>query len=242
MDSFKHGAPSDCVFIHGAGGNNLLWKRSLQFLSGPGSAFAVNLPGHPSGEVACRTVEEYADAVSGFVSENGLERVAVCGHSMGSAIALTMAVRNPDAVAGLILVDGGAKLGVSPSILEGLSNQPLKAIESMITPMSFHTVTLEMGREARTALSLANLDVFLNDYRACNGFDVRGRLREISAPCLVICGEDDRMTPPKYSQYLNAHIPGSSLSLIPEAGHMVPLEKPAALGRLVQGFLSGLSQ
>ena len=242
MDHYSHGAPYDCVFIHGAGGNNLLWKRSLQFLSGPKRALAVNLPGHPSGDVSCTTVEEYAEAVYGFISEVGLEKVAVCGHSMGSAIALTVALKHPDAISGLILVDGGAKLGVSPSILEGLSNQPLRAIEELITPMSFHAVTLAMGREARTALSLSNLRIFLNDYQACNGFDVRGRLPQISAKSMVVCGEDDKMTPPKYSQYLNDRIPGSSMHVIPEAGHMVPLEKPEALGGLIQGFLSTLNR
>jgi pimeloyl-ACP methyl ester carboxylesterase len=241
LDYYTHGAPSDCVFIHGAGGNNLLWKRSLQFLSGPRKAFAVNLPGHPNGEVTCRTVDEYAEAVYGFISGEGLGRVAVCGHSMGSAIALTVALKHRGAVSGLILVDGGAKLGVSPSILEGLSNQPLRAIEELITPMSFHVVNLTMGREARTALSLSNLGVFLNDYRACDGFDVRDELSSISAKSMIVCGEDDRMTPPKYSQYLNDRIPGSSMFVIPEAGHMVPLEKPEALGGLVQTFLSGLS-
>jgi pimeloyl-ACP methyl ester carboxylesterase len=241
LDYYTHGAPSDCVFIHGAGGNNLLWKRSLQFLSGPKRAFAVNLPGHPSGDVTCRTVGEYAGAVYGFISEEGLGRVAVCGHSMGSAIALTVALEHPGAVSGLILVDGGAKLGVSPPILEGLSNQPLRAIEELITPMSFHAVDLAMGREARTALSLSNLAIFLNDYRACDGFDVRDKLPSISAKSMIVCGEDDRMTPPRYSQYLNARIPGSSMFLIPDAGHMVPLEKPEALGRLIQTFLSPLS-
>lgn len=218
-----------------------MWKRSLQYLSGPRAAFAVNLPGHPSGAVACRTVEEYAEAVRGFVSEVGLRKVVVCGHSMGSAIALALALAHPDTVKGLVLVGGGAKLGVAPSILDGLSSQPLKAIEEIITPMSFHRVSLEMGREARAALSLSNLAVFLNDYSACNGFDVREKLSRISVPTMIVCGEDDRMTPPKFSQYLNAHIPGSSVFLIPEAGHMVPLEKPAALGGLVQSFLSRLS-
>ncbi len=241
LDSSIHEAPSDCIFIHGAGGNNLLWKRTLQYLSGPGRALALNLPGHPSGEIVCKTVVEYAAAVHGFIADGSLGKVSVCGHSMGSAIALTLALEHPEEVRGLILVDGGAKLGVSPSILEGLSSQPLKAIEQQITPMSFHSVTLDAGREARAALSLSNLDVFLNDYLACNGFDVRASLPLIRAKTLIVCGESDRMTPPKYSHYLNANMPNSSAFFIKGAGHMVPLEKPEALGKLIQSFLSGLS-
>ncbi len=220
----------------------MLWRRTLQHLSGPKRALAVNLPGHPSGEIACRTIAAYSESVCSFISECGLERASVCGHSMGSAIALTLAIEHPEKVAGLVLVDGGAKLGVSPAILDGLSAQPLRTIEELITPMSFHSVTLELGREARAALSLSNPSVFLNDYLACNEFDLRGMLPRISAKTLIVCGESDSMTPPRYSHYLNANIPGSTLSFVPEAGHMVPLEKPEALGRLIQSFLLELSR
>ncbi len=242
MEFFVHDAPFDSIFIHGAGGNNLLWKRTLQFLSGGGKAVALNLPGHPGGAITCTTVSQYSDAVFEFIAESNLGKVAVCGHSMGTAIALTLALDHPDAVAALVLVDGGAKLGVSPEIIKGLEARPLRAIEELITPMSFHSVNLETGREARTALSLSNLEVFLNDYLACNGFDVRSRLPEIAAKTLVVCGESDRMTPPKFSHYLNASIPDSRAFFIRGAGHMVPLERPEALASLIQPFLAGLSR
>lgn len=238
MEYYSHEAPADCVFIHGAGGNNMLWKRTLEHLSGPKTARAVNLPGHPSGGIVCRTVGEYSEAIHVFISESNLAPVAVCGHSMGSAIALALAVEHPEDVKGLIIVGGGAKLGVLPAILEGLASDPLKTIEDSITPMSFHSVTLELAREARATLSLSNPQIFLNDYLACDGFDVRDKLAGISARALIVCGESDRMTPPKYSQYLRANVPNSSLSLVPGAGHMVPLEKPDVLGALVQSFLS----
>jgi pimeloyl-ACP methyl ester carboxylesterase len=153
-----------------------------------------------------------------------------------------MAIEHPENVARLILVSGGAKLGVSPVILQALADQPLKAIEELITPMSFHSVNLELGREARAALSLSNPPIFINDYVACDGFDVREMLPRISAKTLIVCGESDRMTPPKYSHYMNANILSSTAFFITGAGHMVPLEEPEALGRLVQSFLSELNQ
>lgn len=213
----------------------------MQYLAGSRSAWAVNLPGHPSGEITCRSIAGYSEAVRSFISESGLGRVSVCGHSMGSAVALNLAIEHPENVAGLILVDGGAKLRVSPTILRELTERPLKAIEEIITPMSFHFVDLELGREARMALSLSNLRVFLNDYLACDGFDIRQSLTSISAKTLIVCGESDRMTPPAYSQYMNAAIPRSAMHLVPGAGHMVPLEKPEVLGALVQSFLAELS-
>ena len=240
LGSVTHGAPHDVVFVHGAGGNSLLWGRTLHFLSGDSTAVAVNLPGHPEGEITCKTVVEYAEALRSLIAESGLRSPAVCGHSMGGAVALTLAIRHPDALGGLILASTGARLGVDTKLIEGLSDNPMRAIENIITPWSFNSIDLGLGREARTALSVSNLPVFLNDYEACRGFDVRQDLPKISARTLVVCGDKDRMTPPKWSHFLAAQIQESELRFIKDSGHMLPLEKPESLARVVQGFLEGL--
>jgi len=230
------------VFILEAGGNSLLWKRTLSFLSGEGTAIAVNLPGHPSGEVTCKSAADYSEAVHSFIAERGIRKPAVCGHSMGGAIALTLALDHPEDLGSLILMDTGAKLGVNPELVEGLRDQPLRAIEKMITPWSFHSLSLDAAREGRTALSISNLPVFLNDYLACDGFDVRARLPQIAARTLIICGESDRMTFPRWSHFMRANILASSAFFIRDAGHMVPLEKPQLCAQLIQSFLSGPSR
>ena len=242
LSFISHGAPHDAVFIHCAGGNSLLWRRMLDGLSGDSRALAVDLPGHPSGEITCKSVGDYAEALHQFLVDCPLDRPVVGGHSMGGATALTLALTHPDDIGGLILVGTGAKLGVAPEILEGLRNDPMRAIENVITPWSFHSIDLSLGREARAALSFSNLPVFLNDYLACTGFDVRQDLQKISTKTLVVCGDKDRMTPPKFSHYLAANIPGSELRFIKDSGHMLPLEKPEALATVVQAFLAGFSR
>ncbi|HEV2137483.1 MAG TPA: alpha/beta hydrolase [Nitrososphaerales archaeon] len=241
LDFISHEAPNPVIFVHGAGGNSLLWKRTLSYLSGGSLALAVDLPGHPAGEIACKTVDDYAKAVSEFIADRGIERPVVCGHSMGGAVALALALSHPGDLGGLILASTGAKLGVDPLILDGLRGQPLRAVEQLITPRSFNSLDLSLGREARASLSISNLEVFLNDYLACQNFDVRPDLRRIETKTLIVCGDKDRMTPPKWSHYLNANILGSELYFIKDSGHMLPLEKPEALARVVQSFLAGVT-
>lgn len=235
-------APADVVLIHGSGGNSLFWRRTAQYLSGDKRALAINLPGHPSGEITCRTVAEYAEAVHRFITDAGLSRPVVCGHSMGSAIALELAIEHPEDVGGLVLVGAGAKLGVDPAIVEGLRTDPMRTIEKTITPMSYYTIDLGLGREGRAALSFSNLPVFLNDYLACDGFDVREKLSRITAGTLLVCGEKDSMTPPRWTHYLAANISDSSTFFIREAGHMVPLERQESFAKLMQSFLVELSR
>jgi len=242
LNFITHGAPHDAVFVHGAGGNSLLWRRMLEGLSGSSRALAVDLPGHPSGEITCRSVGEYAEAVHRFITVTGLDRPVLGGHSMGGATVLTLALSHPEDVGGLILLGTGAKLGVAPEILEGLKSNPMRAIENIITPWSFNSIDLSLGRESRAALSVSNLPVFLNDYLACTGFDVRKDLPRISARTLVVCGDKDRMTPPRFSQYLGANILGSEVRFIKDSGHMLPLEKPEALASLVQAFLASFTR
>ncbi len=238
----SHGASRDVVFVHGAGENSLVWRKTIELLSGESKALAVDLPGHPSGEITCRSVEDYCEAVHGFLKVSGLDRPVVGGHSMGGGIAITMSIRHPDDIGGLILVSTGAKLGVAQEIREGLRTEPMRTIENVITPWSFNAMDLGLVREARAALSVSNLPVFLNDYLACQGFDARGEISKIRVPTLVVCGDKDKMTPPKFSHYLNANIAGSELRFVKDSGHMLPLEKPEALASLIQSFLSGLTR
>jgi pimeloyl-ACP methyl ester carboxylesterase len=241
LSSISHSAPKDVIFVHGAGGNSLLWKRTLSLLSGPSNAVAVDLPGHPSGKITCRSVGDYAQAFHEFIRECGLTKPVVAGHSMGGAVVLSLALAHPEDIGGLVLVSTGAKLGVDPAILEGLEEAPMKAIEAVITPRSFYSIDLGLGREARAALSISNLPIFLNDYVACKNFDVRADLSRISTRTLVVCGDKDRMTPPKWSHFLKGNIPDAELYFVKDSGHMLPLEKPEALAKLLQLFLSNLS-
>lgn len=241
LDFIAGQAPHDVVFVHGAGGNNIFWKGTLRYLTGTGRAVAVNLPGHPFGNITCRTIRDYSEAIHRHIAECLPTRPVVCGHSMGSAIALTLAIEHAEDLGGLILVGAGAKLGVDPAIVEGLRTQPMRTIEQTITPMSYFKIDLSLGREARAALSFANLPIFLNDYLACDGFDVRSRLSEITVKTFIICGENDKMTPPKWSVYLNQNMHSSTMELVKDAGHMVPLEKPETCAELIQGFLSKLN-
>lgn len=69
-------------------------------------------------------------------------------------------------------------------------------------------------------------------------FQSTARLR---LPCLAICGDEDAATPPDLVRETAALIPGSRFELIRGAGHLPPVEQPAALGRLISGFLKEIN-
>ena len=81
---------------------------------------------------------------------------------------------------------------------------------------------------------------FLADFRACSGFDLMSRLNAIRIPTLVVSGDDDRLTPLKYGEYLATNIPGAVLKIIHGAGHLAMLEKPTEVNAVISSFVHSL--
>ncbi len=89
-------------------------------------------------------------------------------------------------------------------------------------------------------LALVPPAVTAGDFRACDAFDVLDRLGEIALPALVIVGERDRLTPPRYAERLAEAIPGASLVVVPRAGHLPMVERPRPVAEAVAAFLAHL--
>ena len=90
---------------------------------------------------------------------------------------------------------------------------------------------------AKKRMLETNYSVLFADFRACDEFDEILSVSRITLPTLIICGADDKMTPPQLSVYLNAKIKNSTLEIIPKAGHMVMLEQPDATAIAVGKFM-----
>ena len=228
------------VFIHGAGGNRLVWGGQLRSLSSAQRVVALDLPGHGRSDgpgMAC--IGSYAQVVAEVLGRLGSAAVLV-GHSMGGGVALHLALQWPGLVAGLVLLGTGGRLRVAPSLLAGLQDD-FRCAVAAITGSAFAPATASTIRKrGEGALLAAGPATLLADFRACDAFDVLARLGEIHVPCLVICGAEDRLTPVKYSEALAKGIPGARLQVIPSAGHMAMLEEPAAVSQSILSFVSGL--
>jgi pimeloyl-ACP methyl ester carboxylesterase len=226
------------VLVHGAGENHLVWPLQLRRVEDV-AVCALDLPGHgKSGGRGRASVGEYVEVVRGFLDVLGVERAVVAGHSMGGAIAQQFALSYPMRTAGLILVATGAKLRVMPQILNGILTET-EATLDLVTRYSWGPNAPEqlvkLGREQLASVSPG---ITANDYAACDAFDVRECLGQITAPTLAVGGTADQMTPLKYAEFLAARIPGARLAKIEGAGHMVMLEQPGQVARHVNEFLA----
>lgn len=231
------------LLIHGAGGSHLYWSPEIRRLNGF-RVVALDLPGHgKSGGIGRQRIADYVQALQSFMDAIDLPAAVIVGHSMGSAIALQLALDDPDRVLALVMIGGGSRLRVNPSILEGAANPAtfslaVKSINEwafgpQADPRLREFASQRMEKETRPT-------VLHGDFLACNEFDATQRLPEIKKPTLIICGTEDKMTPLKYSHALHEQIGGAELIEIKDAGHMVMLEKSREVAAALEDFVDRL--
>jgi pimeloyl-ACP methyl ester carboxylesterase len=230
------------ILIHGAGGIHLSWPPQVRRLADE-KIYALDLPGHGKSEGTGRqSIDEYADDVIAFMKELKIRSAVMIGHSMGSAIALTLALKYPKQVLGLGLLGSGSKMPVAPILLEtaGTPNGFESAVD-MVNEYCFSSETqpslLELSKRAMMGI---RPPVLLGDFLACNEFDVVSQLDKIRAPTLIICGAEDKMMPLKFSELLRDGIANSQLHVLDHAGHMVMLEQPDAVANLLKQFIDNI--
>jgi pimeloyl-ACP methyl ester carboxylesterase len=158
---------------------------------------------------------------------------------MGGAIALCLSLNHSERVAGIGLISTGASLPIPPLIVENAANQStlpfaIKALQELLfgsqTPVKLKELISRRLTETRQTL-------LLDDLLACDRFNLTDRLDGIRTPVLVVCGTDDRLTPFHYSEFLARRIPGAALQTVEGAGHMLILEQPRRLAKLISVFL-----
>ena len=231
------------VLIHGAGGHHLYWPPQIRRLHDQ-RIFAVDLPGHGKSEgVGHHTIEDYAKEVLEFIKALELNAAVLIGHSMGSAIALTAAIGHPTRVLGLGLIGGGARLRVSPAILHNASDPAtFAAAVHMVNDFSYAPqANMRLKELGEQRLFETRPTVLYGDFLACDAFNVTGQLSRVSIPTLILCGAEDRMTPPKYSEFLRDQISGAHFEALPGAGHNAMLEQPDNVADVLNDFLNTIA-
>lgn len=226
------------LFVHGAGGTQEHWRFQVRHVGPRWRALAVDLPGHGDSQGdGYRTIAEYRDFVRALLDALGISRAVLVGHSMGGGIAQNFSLAYPDRLAGLVLVGTGARLRVHPDIFTTIQRDMGEAGQ-LISQWAYSPSALPATvAQAAEAFARNRATVLEGDFRACDAFDVMHEIAAIRVPTLVLCGEEDRLTPVKYARFLQQQIPGAALTIIPGAGHLVMLEKPVEVNRALTAFL-----
>lgn len=239
-EGLKEGRPT-LVMVHGAGGRAQIWQNQIVLLDKTINALALDLPGHGNTEGNGRShISEYAQWLVDMMKEMFDHPIFLMGHSMGGAIVQEVAVTSPRRLEGIILVGTGTRLKVAPMFLDGLLDNFEQTLETVMgfayAPETDRSI-IEQGKEIMIS---TGSNVVYNDFLACDRFDSRQVLAQIHLPCLVLFGGKDKLTSLKLSEALKESIEGSILKIIPDAGHMVMIERYKETNQAVQEFIVGI--
>lgn len=229
---------STILFIHGSGGTHRLWQAQVEGVVERVNTLALDLPGHGGSAGGGRTeVSDYAADVVGFLDALAVPKPIPCGLSLGGAICQQLLLDHPERFRAGVLVGTGARLRVLPAILDSIRNDYAGFIAASEGYAFSARTPAEIKRRYLEEAASCPAEVTFGDFSACDRFDVMARIGAIAVPVLVVSAADDRLTPPKYADYLERNIPRAVRAHIADAGHMAPLEKPAEFNAAVRGFL-----
>jgi 3-oxoadipate enol-lactonase len=235
---YEHSAPSrHVVLIHSLAMDRSFWRPVAERLAMNAAVLIYDCRGHgrsdkPEGPV---TVERHADDLAELIDQLGWRRAVVAGASMGGCIALAFAIRHPTRVSGLGLVDTTAWYGPdAPKNWEQRANAAVAAGMSSLTDFQVTRWFGDKFRADHPQVVKDCVDIFLrNDVaayaqtcRMLGACDLRAGLAFIKVPTAIVVGEEDYATPPAMAEAMHKAIAESTLTVLPGARHLTPLERP----------------
>lgn len=221
------------LLIHGAGASSAIWMMVLTRVARAGHAIAIDLPGHgPSAADGAQglTLTRYRDAVGELAGTLCLGPSLLVGHSLGALVAIEAALAWPDKVRGLVLCAAAPRLPVDPELARLLRDDP----HAVIAWLAEHTLSPRARPAVRRGFLAAGeatpIDVTRADFDIVRSTDLSSRLAALTCPVTWLDGADDRIVPATDGR------PGAIVT-VPDAGHLIPIEAPAAVADAVTAAL-----
>jgi pimeloyl-ACP methyl ester carboxylesterase len=246
----RRGTGPALVLLHGGLSDHREWRPQLDGLSDAFTVIAWDAPGcggstDPPGSFR---MPEYADTLASFIDILELVRPHVAGLSWGSTLALELVRRRPDIPRTLVLASAYAGwAGSLPAdqvaerlrtALEGLSRPPRELARSFVSSLFTERATAATVEEAVTIMAGFRRSGAEPMLRAMAEADLRDVLPAIAIPTLLLYGQDDERSPAVVAQAMHAAIPGSTLVMLPAAGHQSNLEATEEFNGALRDFLT----
>ncbi|MEV6394356.1 4-carboxymuconolactone decarboxylase [Streptomyces sp. NPDC051907] len=227
-----------------------MWDRQIAELSRQWRVIRFDLPGHggaPAHPVA--SVAELADRLLATLDGLGVARFGYAGCSIGGAVGIELALRQPHRVASLALVAASPRFGTADEFRQrgvvvrtnGLDPIARSAPERWFTH-GFAAAQPAIVEWAVQMVRTTDPGCYIAACEALAAFDVRAELGRVGVPTLVLVGSEDQVTGPAEARTLVAGIPDARLALVPGASHLAPVEQPAAVTDLLAHHFSSAWQ
>ncbi|MCA8982250.1 MAG: alpha/beta hydrolase [Planctomycetaceae bacterium] len=233
------------LYLHSAGGETE-WTRFHAKLA---EHFTLILPAHPGfdgseGLGAGASIDDFAWHYVDLLEELQLEQVPVVGFSLGGWTGMELAIRRPEKVSKLVLVNSaGIYLEAAPiaelfiddldTLRQRLYFDPLGPAVAESMPQSLNDPRILQWMQASAATARVAWHPYLHNPK------LPMHLKRIPCPTRILWGRHDRLIPLAVGEFLASRIPHATLEIFEETGHMLPFEQSERFVRSTQEFVLG---
>lgn len=242
------GAATPIIFLHGVGSDKSVWAPQLAYFGATRRAVAIDYPGYgDSAFVADATRDDYARAALATMDALAINCAHICGLSLGGVVAIAMHALAADRCASLVLADtfaihpdGQAIYDRSVTAADTIGMRSLA--EARAGALLGSDATDAIREEVVTTMSAIDPQAYKLGARAVWLADQSTRAAAVTVPTLILCGDEDAITPPSLSTALQSLIADSRYAPIARSGHLANLEQPGAFNRCVDDFVTPIDE
>ncbi|MBB3763009.1 alpha/beta fold hydrolase [Sphingomicrobium lutaoense] len=231
------------LFLHGVGSDKSVWAPQLDHFGQYRRALAADYPGYGDSAPADHaTRDDYARAMIALLDTCEIGKAHVCGLSLGGVVAIAMAALAPERIASLVLADSFALhpdgQGIHDRSVEASARMGMRALaEARVDMLLGASPPAGLREEVIATMARIPQHSYEQGARAVWLADQRERARHIDLPTLVLCGDEDQVTPPALSEELAKLVKGAQTRLVKGAGHLANAERPDAFNQMVEEHL-----
>lgn len=234
------------VLVNSLGTDARIWDAVIERLSPRHRVISYDKRGHGLSDApaADYSLDDHVVDLDGMLAWLGIDRLALCGVSVGGQIAQGFALRHPGRLAGLILCDTAAQIGNAEmwnGRIEAVRSQGLAAISAAVLARwftaDFSTSNPDEFAGWRNMFERMPVQGYAGTCAGIRDTDLRAEIGSITLPTLVVVGAEDLSTPPALVRETANLLPNARFEIIADAGHIPSIEQPAKLASLMQNYL-----
>ncbi|MEH2509025.1 aminoacrylate hydrolase [Nitrobacteraceae bacterium AZCC 1564] len=247
----KQGEGPPLILGAGLGGVGAYWAPNLPALTKHFTVYRFDQRGTgQSTRTSVDSIEQMSADLVAVMDDAGLDRAMYLGHSTGAAIGVAAALDYPERISALMIYasttcgdDYRRKiLGLRTKIFEGLGLAEYAKYSTLLLypPYWINAHPDEVAKiEAATTTQLANPQIQESRFEAILNFDRRAELSRIKIPTMVLCADDDILTPKYFSEEYARLIPGAQHRWEPRGGHALSRTEPEIFDKIAIEFFKG---